>query len=142
MDGCAGGLWLRLSRHLSDYNMREFCRTHGYGLWSMVYGPSFIVFFIMKDRFSDRSKSYSQFRPLYPAELYEFLFSKVKDFSLAWDAGTGNGQAARELAKRFKKVYATDISEKQLENAINAENIEYAVAAESCQLAANSVDLI
>lgn len=96
----------------------------------------------MKDRFSKQANQYVQFRPVYPRELYEFIYLHLKQFDVAWDAGTGNGQAARELAKRFQKVFATDISEKQLLSAYQAENIFYSVSSEKSSLADQSVDLI
>ena len=70
-----------------------------------------------KDRFSEHAQAYSVFRPTYPKELYDFIFSHVQEFDAAWDCATGNGQAAFELAKKFKRVEATDISQSQLANA-------------------------
>lgn len=96
----------------------------------------------MKDRFSDIARQYSTFRPKYPKELYDFFFSHVQTFDLAWDAGTGNGQAAEVLAARFRQVYATDISSKQLEQAPARNNITYAIAGEKTLLKERSVDLI
>ncbi len=96
-----------------------------------------------KDLFSKHSKSYAQFRPTYPKELYDFIYTHCQSFDLAWDCATGSGQAARELALRFKKVYATDISAKQIENACARENILYSVsAAEKTSFESNSFDLI
>lgn len=96
----------------------------------------------MKDRFSDQARQYAAFRPHYPKELYDFVFSHVKSFDLAWDAGTGNGQAAQVLATRFRKVLATDISARQLEQAVRKENIVYEVAGEATSLSDQSVDLV
>ncbi|MBL7851828.1 MAG: class I SAM-dependent methyltransferase [Cyclobacteriaceae bacterium] len=96
----------------------------------------------MKDRFSDQARQYAAFRPHYPKELYDFIFKQVKSFDLAWDAGTGNGQAAQVLATRFRKVLATDISAKQLVEAVRKENIVYEVAGETTQLPDQSVDLV
>jgi len=96
----------------------------------------------MKDRFSQHAPQYAQFRPVYPKELYAFIFSKVKKFDCAWDAGTGNGQAARELAKKFKKVLGTDISSAQLSQAIKIDNVFYSISAEEIKLPPNSLDLI
>ena len=96
----------------------------------------------MKDRFSGYARQYANFRPGYPAVLYDFVFSHVKTFDQAWDAGTGNGQAANVLASRFRKVLATDISAKQLEQAIRKENIVYQVAGETTPLPDQSVDLV
>jgi len=95
-----------------------------------------------KDLFSSHASQYAAFRPPYPKELYDFIFSQLKDFDSAWDAGTGNGQVARDLSKRFKKVFATDISDKQIENAVQAENIFYSVAGETTSFTDKSFDLI
>lgn len=96
----------------------------------------------MKDRFSNQASQYATFRPRYPKELFEFIFSQVSSFDQAWDAGTGNGQAAEVLATRFRKVHATDISQKQLEQAAPRENIMYALGGETCRLPDQSVDLV
>lgn len=96
----------------------------------------------MKDRFSKYANQYAQFRPSYPSDLFEFIYKKVHQFDLAWDAGTGNGQAARELSKKFKQVIATDISARQIENAYQASNISYSTHLEKFPLREHSVDLI
>jgi SAM-dependent methyltransferase len=95
----------------------------------------------MKDLFSGHSKSYAAFRPTYPKELYQFIYGHVHAFDIAWDCGTGNGQAARDLASVFTRVFATDISAAQLKNAVRAENIVYAEG-EATDLPDQSVDLI
>lgn len=96
-----------------------------------------------KDLFSKHSKSYAQFRPTYPKELYDFIYSHCHSFDVAWDCATGNGQAARELALQFKKVYATDISEKQIDNAYASDNIIYSVSpAEKTSFESTRFDLI
>ena len=96
----------------------------------------------MKDLFSEHSKLYSQFRPTYPSALYEFIFSHVHTFNTAWDCGTGNGQSARVLSTRFKKVLATDISAKQIEQAFKADTIFYSVCSERTNFADRSLDLM
>lgn len=96
----------------------------------------------MKDLFSSHAKAYASFRPYYPLALYEFIFGHVKMFNVAWDAGTGNGQAAFELSKRFEKVHATDISAGQIEHAVKAANIQYAIGGETATLPDHSVDLV
>lgn len=53
---------------------------------------------------------YSRCRPDYPPELIDFLAGLCPGRSLAWDCATGNGQAARLLARRFDRVVATDTS--------------------------------
>ena len=96
----------------------------------------------MKDRFSKHADRYVQFRPMYPHALFEFIYSHLTRFDTAWDAGTGNGQAARQLSKKFQKVFATDISEKQLLNAYMADNIIYSIASEKTSLTDQSINLI
>lgn len=96
----------------------------------------------MIDLFSSHSQQYAEFRPTYPQILYDFIYSHVRSFEIAWDAGTGNGQAARVLSQRFKKVLATDISRKQLEQAFKKDSIFYSVAGEKTEFANDSIDLI
>lgn len=96
-----------------------------------------------KNYFSDQSKAYAAFRPAYPEQLYQFLLSQVNDTSCAWDCGTGNGQVARELARHFRKVYATDISEQQINEAFQEKNIFYSVCpAERTPFQENQFDLV
>lgn len=97
----------------------------------------------MKDHFSTISDKYAQFRPDYPSAIYDFLYPLLKQKENAWDCGTGNGQVARELAKDFGTVEATDISTQQLEHAYPADNIKYSVQkAEYTNFADDSFDLI
>src|SRR5690349_13363206 len=80
-----------------------------------------------KDLFSIQAKDYAKYRPTYPPELFQFLSSLSKHRNKVWDVGTGNGQAAVELSKYFDNVYATDPSEKQINEAVHAPNIFYKV---------------
>ena len=97
----------------------------------------------MKDNFSKQSDLYSKFRPVYPQDLYDFIIGHLKEKQIAWDCGTGNGQAAQELSRYFEKVFATDISQKQIDNAYQANNIFYSVQpAEKTNFPDNSFDLI
>ena len=97
----------------------------------------------MKDNFSTQAELYAKFRPSYPAALYDYLFSLVETKDAAWDCGTGSGQIAQQLATEFNKVYATDISEKQIANAVKRDNIFYKVeGAEQTSFADRSFDLI
>ncbi len=79
----------------------------------------------MKDNFSTQSDDYAKFRPVYPQKLIDYLLSLTDTHENCWDCGTGNGQLAVALAEKFQKVYGTDISEKQLNNATQRSNIEY-----------------
>jgi SAM-dependent methyltransferase len=97
----------------------------------------------MKDRFSSYAGQYAAFRPTYPGELYNFIFNQLDHFTTAWDAGTGNGQVARDLAGKFTRVMATDISPQQLKNAYPAANIFYSqTAAERTSFPDKTFDLI
>lgn len=95
-----------------------------------------------KDLFSNHASLYAAFRPTYPSALYDFIFRFVKTPSLAWDAGTGNGQVARDLVERVDRVIATDISEKQLAQAFQHERITYQIAGETVELPDQCADLI
>lgn len=97
----------------------------------------------MKDNFSSCSDLYAKYRPLYPNELYKWLLVQVKEKKYAWDCGTGSRQVAAELSKYFEKVFASDISESQLAEAIKRANIEYSVQpAESSNFSNCQFDLI
>ena len=96
-----------------------------------------------KDHFSAHAADYREFRPAYPPELFEFLASAAPARELAWDCGTGNGQAAVGLAEHFARVFATDASADQVKNAVRHSRVEYAVApAEKCPLADHAADLV
>jgi ubiquinone/menaquinone biosynthesis C-methylase UbiE len=97
----------------------------------------------MKDNFSNQAATYAQFRPTYPKSLFDFILQHVDNKQVAWDCATGNGQAASVLADYFERVEATDISQKQLDNAVKKSNINYSIqAAENTQFPDNSFDLI
>ena len=96
-----------------------------------------------EDHFSGHSDQYAQSRPHYPDEIYAYLASIAPACSLAWDCGTGNGQAAIGLAKYFDRVYATDASAEQISYAQMHEKVEYHVEpAETISLNDSSVDLV
>ena len=78
-----------------------------------------------KDLFSTQANDYAKFRPTYPKDLFEYLSTLSTTKDLVWDCGTGNGQAAVELAKYFNEVIATDPSQKQLDSAIKNPKITY-----------------
>lgn len=96
-----------------------------------------------KDIFSVQAEKYSKFRPVYPKELFDYILQFVDEKNIVWDCATGNGQAAFALADHFKKIFATDISEKQLVYAKQHENIVYKILpAEQTDFADNTFDLI
>jgi SAM-dependent methyltransferase len=96
-----------------------------------------------KDHLSRQAADYAKFRPAYPQELFDYLKNIAPSRQLAWDCGTGNGQAAVELASVFDSVIATDASEKQITNAAMHDRVEYRVApAENSGIQSGTIDLI
>lgn len=96
-----------------------------------------------KDHFSGHASDFRAFRPAYPAALFQFLAEHSPRRELAWDCGTGSGQAAVALAEHFARVFATDASAEQVKNAEPHPRVEYAVApAEACPLADHIADLV
>ncbi len=98
---------------------------------------------MFKDYFSCAAVQYRQYRPRYPAELFEWLASLPRNHQRAWDCATGNGQAAVALSRHFKEVVATDASRSQVREAERLGNILYAVGlAETVPLPSASLDLV
>ncbi len=96
----------------------------------------------MKHDFAGQAASYAAFRPDYPPALFEFIATLAPQRRLAWDCGTGSGQAAVGLAGYFDRVIATDASAAQLAHARPHERVEYRLAlAEESGLPDRSVDL-
>jgi len=96
-----------------------------------------------KDHFSGHAGDYARYRPDYPPELFEFLAQAASRLELAWDCGTGSGQAALGLAAYFDRVIATDPSPQQIRNAVRHERIGYfAAPAEQTDIPSHTVDLI
>ncbi|CEP19624.1 hypothetical protein [Parasitella parasitica] len=93
-------------------------------------------------------ESYSKFRPSYSEEIYSLIYAfhdeKKGGYDLAIDSGTGTGQAAIELCKKFKRVHGIDSLEEQIKNATKKDNIEYHVGPgeDLSRFQDNSVDMI
>ena len=95
------------------------------------------------DHFSSRAADYATYRPSYPPALVQYLAGLCADHELAWDAGTGNGQAAVLLAELFAHVVATDASAEQLAHASAHLRVVYRLGREDGSgLAAASADLV
>jgi SAM-dependent methyltransferase len=95
------------------------------------------------DLFSGHAKLYAATRPTYPDSLSAEVAALAPGRSLAWDAGTGNGQAARLLATHFDQVYATDASAEQIGQAEPHPRVRFAAEpAERCALDDASCDLV
>src|SRR5690349_19273332 len=95
------------------------------------------------DHFSKVANRYADFRPRYPATLFDYLATLAPKSSVVWDCAAGNGQASVDLAARFERVIATDASQKQIASAEPHARIGYRVArAEQCGLPDASVSLV
>ena len=95
------------------------------------------------DHFSDAANRYAAFRPTYDAEMIRWIADRAPGKHLAWDCGTGNGQAAVLLAAHFERVIATDPSEAQLASAAPHPHVAYARADERAPfIDSESVDLV
>lgn len=79
----------------------------------------------MANLFLKQAKQYAATRPAYPPELFDFIASKTPRRDLAWDVGTGSGQAAESLAKLYSAVVGTDTSAQQLSYAPRLANVRY-----------------
>jgi SAM-dependent methyltransferase len=96
-----------------------------------------------KDHFSGHARAYADFRPSYPADLAAYLAALAPGRGLAWDCGTGNGQAAILLGDHFHRVIATDPSLQQLYSATAHPRVSYiAATAERAPLVDGSIDLV
>ncbi len=96
-----------------------------------------------EDQFSRQARAYAAHRPHYPAGLYADLAGLTPGHSLAWDCGTGNGQAAIGLSAHYRRVAASDASLDQLAQAGAHPAVCYHLArAEAAALPGRSVDLV
>ncbi|HVT40366.1 MAG TPA: class I SAM-dependent methyltransferase [Gemmatimonadaceae bacterium] len=89
-----------------------------------------------------QAEQYLAFRPRYPVELLDYLGAAAGGTALAWDCGTGNGQAAVGLAERFTRVVATDPSADMIAHAIPHARVTYRVARYQSGLPDNSANLV
>jgi SAM-dependent methyltransferase len=95
------------------------------------------------DHFSALATQYAQARPEYPPALFDWIASVLPARDSCWEAGCGSGQASRDLARVFDRVFATDPSAAQIANANGPENVTFAVEpGEACSLADASADAV
>jgi len=96
-----------------------------------------------QDHFSAQADSYARYRPRYPEALFEWLVAQAPGHHLAWDCGTGSGQAAVALAAHFDRVIATDPSGEQVAHAVPHPKVRYLVGpAEEPPAEAIGADLV
>lgn len=95
------------------------------------------------DHFSGVAGRYADYRPQYPAELFDFLSTVADGDAPVWDCACGNGQASVGLARHFGNIIATDASKEQVGAATPHSAIEYRVApAEQSGLPDQAVGLV
>ena len=95
------------------------------------------------DHFSSVADGYARSRPRYPEALFDWLATLPARRALAWDVGTGNGQAALGLARHFARVIATDASAAQLAAAAPHPAVRYELApAAASGQSPGTVDLV
>lgn len=95
------------------------------------------------DHFAPVGEDYANFRPRYPADLFDWLASQCSTCDTVWDCGAGSGQASIALADIFSQVLATDASAAQLARAPRHPRVDYRIAsAEDSGLVSGSVDLV
>ncbi|MGE0857681.1 MAG: methyltransferase domain-containing protein [Gammaproteobacteria bacterium] len=95
------------------------------------------------DHFSARAADYGAFRPHYPDALFARLAAETREQQLAWDVGTGSGQALAGLCAHYAQVLASDASLAQLGEARRRGHDGLVAArAERAPLPAASVDLV
>ncbi|HTG45184.1 MAG TPA: class I SAM-dependent methyltransferase [Verrucomicrobiae bacterium] len=95
------------------------------------------------DHFSNVARSYAEFRPDYPVELFSWVSSLLRSRQRALDCATGNGQAALGLAGFFEEVIAFDASREQIATAAAHPGVCYVIGqAEAIALEDGCIDLI
>uniref|UniRef100_A0A0A9CHI1 Methyltransferase domain-containing protein n=1 Tax=Arundo donax TaxID=35708 RepID=A0A0A9CHI1_ARUDO len=79
----------------------------------------------MAGLFTKQAAVYAAARPVYTKELFSKLAALTAHHRLAWDVGTGNGQAAIGVAEHYDVVVATDVSAEQLQHAAAHLKVRY-----------------
>jgi hypothetical protein len=97
---------VRLKRFHATFNRRRLGGAAASVCVETVLYPRWVFATI----FRPNRSQYAAYRPVYPQELAAFLAQAAPGRSLAWDVATGQGQAARLLAREFRGVVATDAS--------------------------------
>ena len=92
--------------------------------------------------FGPQAEAYAGIRPHYPAALFHFLALAAGGTELAWDCGTGNGQAAIGLAERFAHVLGTDPSDAMIAQATVHPRVRYRATLYDTALADHTVNLV
>jgi len=95
------------------------------------------------DRFSNRAKDYSRYRPTYPAAAIDWILAGLTPSATIADIGAGTGISSRLLGDRGLQVWAIDPNETMRSAAQPHPQVKFcAGTAEQTGLDAASVDLI
>jgi len=93
--------------------------------------------------FGAQAGHYADYRPHYPASLFDWLARHSPSHHCALDIACGNGQASLPLRRHFAQVLASDASLAQLQAGQGYSGLHYYVAsAERQPLTSASLDLI
>jgi SAM-dependent methyltransferase len=103
-------------------------------------GP--VIMSAFNDHFSGVAGDYRRYRPSYSPVLFDHLAAVAPARRLAWDCGSGSGQAAQALLDHFEHVVATDASAPQLLQARELRLGRICCLAEAVPLAAGCADLV
>ncbi|KAK3024549.1 hypothetical protein RJ639_043489 [Escallonia herrerae] len=79
----------------------------------------------MAGLFGKQAEIYVDARPSYPRGWYSMLAARTTLHALAWDVGTGNGQAALGVAEYYDQVIGSDVSEPQLKCGMPHPRVRY-----------------
>ena len=93
--------------------------------------------------FGGWAQAYANFRPDYPAALFDWLAENSPSRQCAVDIGCGNGQVSLPLTARFAQVLACDSSPEQLQQVSGRAGL-HVCAADACHLpfTSHSIDLL
>jgi SAM-dependent methyltransferase len=93
--------------------------------------------------FGGWANAYANFRPDYPAALFDWMAVNSPSRQCALDIGCGNGQASLPLTAHFTQVLACDSSHEQLQQVTERSGL-HLCAADACYLPvkSHSIDLL
>jgi ubiquinone/menaquinone biosynthesis C-methylase UbiE len=101
------------------------------------------------ERFSSKTEDYAKYRPDFPVEIIEFLYSKgvIDEASIVADIGSGTGRFTRLLLERENAVYGVERNNEMRSKAEELLSqfrsfISIAGSAEETGLEDSSIDLI
>ncbi|MEO0604714.1 MAG: class I SAM-dependent methyltransferase [Myxococcota bacterium] len=95
------------------------------------------------DHYGTMAGKYADYRPNYPATLFERIAQAAPGRRRCWDCATGNGQAAVGLVAHFDEVIATDASAAQIAHAVSLDGVSYRCEpAEATSLLDASIDAV